>query len=74
MKELLTDSEKGYLSAVIKPFKKKILTVEKAYFEEKEWLFFTMNRGDFTLPYFKTGTMYKGMKPGKKYTLEELGL
>lgn len=73
-KDILSDKEREYLSAVINPFKKKILTVEKAYFKEDEWLYFTMNIGDFTLPYFKTGTMYKGMKPGKKYTLEELGL
>lgn len=71
---ILDKCERKYLAAVIKPFRNEILIIEKAYFKEDEWLYFTMNRGDFTLPYFKTGTMYKGMKPGKKYTLEELGL
>ena len=28
----------------------------------------------FTLPYFPKGSMYEGMKAGKRYTLEELGL
>ena len=27
-----------------------------------------------SFPYFKKGTMYKGMKPGKSYTLKELGI
>ena len=71
---ILNNKEKEYLSAVIKPFRNEILTIEKAYFKEDEWLYFTMNRGDFTLPYFKTGTMYQGMEKGKKYTLEDLGL
>lgn len=73
-KDILDDKEREYLSAVIKPFKKKILTVEKAYFKEKEWLFFTIKEDMFTLPYFKKGTMYSGMEKGKKYTLKELGL
>lgn len=71
---ILDKCERKYLSAVIKPFRNEILTIEKACYKEDEWLYFTMNRGDFTLPYFKTGTMYKGMKQLKKYTLEELGL
>ena len=71
---ILDKCERKYLSAVIKPFRNEILTIEKAYFKEDEWLYFTMNRGDFTLPYFKRGTMYKGMELCKKYTLEELGL
>lgn len=71
---ILDKCERKYLSAVIKPFRNEILTIEKANYKEDEWLYFTMNRGYFTLPYFKTGTMYKGMKQLKKYTLEELGL
>ena len=71
---ILDKCERKYLSAVIKPFRNEILTIEKAYFKEDEWLYFTMNRGDFTLPYFKTGTMYAGMERCKKYTLKELGL
>lgn len=73
-KDILSDKEKEYLSAVIKPFRNEILIIEKAYFKEDEWLYFTMNRGNFTLPYFKMGTMYKGMEEGREYTLEELGL
>ena len=40
----------------------------------EEWLSFISEYGSFYLPNFKQGTMYKGMKVGRKYTLEELGL
>lgn len=33
---ILTDKEKAYLSTVIKPFRKKVETIEKASFEEGE--------------------------------------
>lgn len=76
--EILTEKEKAYLSAVIKPFKKdiKYIVKFKRYSDEKEYIYMTMKKDDdyCTLPLFEKGTMYKGMEVDKKYTLEELGL
>lgn len=75
---ILDDVEKRYLSAVIRPFSDKIYTISKmsGVNGNYEWLEFTGKDeyGIFYLPNFKAGTMYKGMKLGRKYTLEELGL
>lgn len=74
--QILDDAEKRYLSAVIKPFRNEKLEIVKhsACNCSEEWLNFVSENGSFYLPNFKTGTMYKGMKQGKHYTLEELGL
>lgn len=74
--QILDDAEKRYLSAVIKPFRNEKLEIVKhsACNGSEEWLNFVSENGSFYLPNFKTGTMYKGMKQGKHYTLEELGL
>lgn len=82
---ILSTSEKEYLRAVIKPFRKKFpITVGKyswAWGNEKEYI--TINIWDtgrpnsydiIGFPYFETGKMYKGMEVDKEYTLEELGL
>ena len=78
-KFILDYAEKKYLSAVIKPFRNKVYAIAKyddggdnyyiqiaikqnAYFEYID------------LPYFKKGTMYKGMELKKEYTVEQLGL
>ena len=63
-KEILDEKEKEYLSAVIRPFKDRIEFIAKRkMFDEA-----------ISLPYFKKGTMYKGMELYKEYTLKELGL
>lgn len=76
--QILTESERNYLSAVIRPFRDKIYTISKWSGANGycEWLKFTgkYEYGAFYLPNFKVGTMYKGMEPKKMYTLEELGL
>ena len=74
--QILDDAEKRYLSAVIKPFRSEKLEIVKhsTCNGSEEWLNFVSEKGSFYLPNFKTGTMYKGMKQGKHYTLEELGL
>lgn len=74
--QILDDAERRYLSAVIKPFRNEKLKIVKhsSYNGSEEWLNFVSEKGSFFLPNFKTGTMYKGMEPGHKYTLEELGL
>ena len=73
---ILDDVEKGYLSAVIKPFRKDVECIVKYMFsEEKEFLAISLHNGEeMILPNFIRRTMYKGMKSCKEYTLEELGL
>lgn len=78
---ILDETEKEYLKAVIKPFKKHVKTIMKAKqvatlyaitidIEEK------YNYETFLQfpPFEKTSEMYKGMELGRKYTLKELGL
>jgi hypothetical protein len=74
--DILTDKEKDYLSAVIKPFREKVEYVYKICLEidKREYLEISLENGVISFPYFEKDTMYKGMKYGKRYTLEELGL
>nr|DAR79569.1 MAG TPA: hypothetical protein [Caudoviricetes sp.] len=76
--DILTDKEKAYLSAVIKPFRKDVEWIEKIkhYDGGNEFIHITVKRNEdcCELPTFKKGTMYKGMEANKVYTLEELGL
>ena len=78
---ILDETEKEYLKAVIKPFKKHVKTIMKAKqvatlyaitidIEEK------YNYETFLQfpPFEKSSEMYKGMKLGREYTLKELGL
>ena len=73
---VLDDVEREYLSAVIRPFRKKVMDVVKVqYCEGKQSIRIRVSYGDCAeLPFFKNNTMYKGMKVGKYYTPEELGL
>ena len=81
-KPILTESEKEYLSAVIKPFRDRILHIYKFELSGYEGIGIDLkfpkvekNENDtMTLPSFEIGTMYKGMELYKDYTLEELGL
>ena len=74
--KILTDKEKAYLSAVIKPFRERTIFVKKVCCmnDEKECIYVEFGSNCFTFPFFTKGTMYKGMEYGKEYTLEELGL
>lgn len=76
--EILTEREKAYLSAVIKPFRKRIEYIEKTdnyYVDGKQFLSIGLVTDDHCyLPFFKKGTMYKGMEANECYTLDELGL
>ena len=78
-KPILDDVEKEYLSAVIKPFRNKVYAIAKYddgvdnYYIQiaiKQNVYFEY----IDLPYFKKGTMYKGMELKKEYTVEQLGL
>ena len=73
---ILDDVEKAYLSVVIKPFRDRVISIEKRLFSgEREYLSFRMHDWEtIALPFFTKGTMYKGMEVYRKYTLEELGL
>lgn len=73
---ILDDVEKAYLSAVIKPFRDRVEYIEKRCFVSgTEYILISLqNNKTLSFPTFKTGTMYKGMKSRKEYTLEELGL
>lgn len=73
---ILDDVEKRYLEGVLRPFKDRVAFIEKQpYGKEKEYILIAF-KNDIGMPFprFKKGTMYKGMKLNKKYTLEELGL
>lgn len=75
--QILDDAERRYLSAVIRPFRDKVLHIKKGSLGDvnEEYISIHFIKCDFTcLPNFKKGTMYKGMEPGRGYTLEELGL
>ena len=69
--EILTEKEKAYLSTVIKPFREKVEYVYKICLEidKREYLEISLENGVISFPYFEKGTMYKGMKYGKRYTL-----
>lgn len=74
---ILDDVEREYLSAVIKPFRKKVKYIAKlnGFSEAKQFIRIIMCDCDCAnLPFFKGGTMYKGMEADKLYSLEELGL
>ena len=78
-KSILDDAEKKYLSAVIKPFRNKVEWVRK-FSSPNHREYIKISYQDSThsnvldFPDFKVGTMYRGMKIGKAYTLKELGL
>ena len=71
---ILTDKEKAYLSAVIKPFREEVETIEKTSFSGYEQLQISDGYTIMAFPCFEKGTMYKGMEENRDYTLEELGL
>ena len=89
-KDILSDKEKEYLSAVIKPFKDRICYIRKDMGDNihVQYINIKSKRYDYdedyvdegdvyeyvALPYFKKDTMYVNMEVNKNYTLEELGL
>lgn len=76
---ILTDKERAYLKAVLKPFAKNVEYVYKSddfrFNNTNEFIAAYINgRPDMFLPVFKVGTMYKGMDLNREYTLKELGI
>ena len=77
--EILDSTEKKYLAAVIAPFRDKVKNIAKIDKDNgNQYICICHNGGlyieNIALPYFKSGTMYVGMKSNRVYTLEELGL
>lgn len=74
--EVLDETEKRYLSNIIRPFKDKVRFISKDRDSDydKEFIFIDLKNEFIYLPNFKINTMYKGMKEHKKYTLKELGI
>lgn len=77
--QILDDAERKYLSAFIKPFRNDVTIIRK----DKDMacnttrfriVIYVSGSGYSYLPWFNSGTMYKGMDLCKAYTLEELGL
>ena len=80
--EILDKEEKEYLEAVIRPFRDRVKYIKNTHAYDS-LCFISIRLADklqkdlneaICLPYFNVDTMYKGMKPNKEYTLEELGL
>lgn len=80
---ILNNNERKYLSAVIAPFRERVVRIEKkiANTEGYEFIKITVksptvyyDKEYINLPLFNTGKMYKCMKHEKEYTLEELCL
>ena len=78
-KPILDETEKRYLSNVIKPFRSKVKYIVKRndnkseYFEDIRVAFESSYKVLY-FPCFEKGTMYKGMELGKQYSLEDLEL
>ena len=80
IKPRLTEKEKEYLSAVIKPFKDKVNYITKMqgmkYNEQLpvEFIVIYIDDEKIILPSYEIGKMYKDIKKKEKYTVEDLGL
>ena len=78
--QILDDAEKRYISAVIRQFRNRVKHICKVWYitssDEYQRIYITLSDDSYNidLPFFKKETMYKGMKIGKAYTLDELGL
>ena len=78
---ILNDDEKDYLSAVIRPFRDRVICIKKCEDEQDEYIGIQLKYyaneiviDTLILPSFKRGTRYSKMETDKKYTLDELGL
>lgn len=78
--QILDDSEKKYLLDLIRPWSILVTGIIKVMLrgENLECIIIQYTQNErmlsIILPYFERGKMYKNMKSGKKYTLEELGI
>lgn len=76
----LDDVEKRYLEGVLRPFKDRVIYIQKRQVDNSEYVLIILKSFDdtieegFPLPCFEVNSMYKGMELNKNYTLEKLGL
>lgn len=74
---ILNDTEREYLSEVIRPFREEVDTISKFsnWNDESQYIYISMKANTYcTLPFFPKNTMYKSMEVGRHYSLKELGL
>ena len=74
---IIDDVEREYLSAVIKPFRKKISYIRKRkdLTKGRKYIQIEFCDGDtMYFPYLSNDAMYKAMELDRNYTLEELWL
>ena len=78
IKQILTEKEKEYLLAVIKPFKNKVnYIVKQQGLKDKlsvEFIIIYVDDEKLIVPSYDKGMLYKDMKLMEKYTVEDLGL
>ena len=74
-------AKKDYLENVLRPFKNRVVYVEKIFRFGYEQIRYRVSlpvekhgNESCKLPAFDKETMYKGMKLDEQYSLEELGL
>lgn len=80
-KPILDDVEKRYLESIFRPFKNRVMYVEKIFRFGYEQIRYRVSlpvekhgNESCKLPAFDKGIMYKGMEYDKKYSIEELEL
>lgn len=80
-KPILDNIEKRYLESIFRPFKNRVVYVEKIFRFGYEQIRYRVSlpvekhgNESCKLPAFDKGIMYKGMEYDKKYSIEELGL
>ena len=76
--QILNEEERKYLSAVIRPFRDRVWYIRKSFAVDKAkcYIFIRFNDGSSNMdfPVLRKSDMYKDMKIGKAYKLEELGI
>lgn len=76
-KDILDETEREYLKAVLRPFRNRVVRVTKLKLPacSDYNLRADLENGDsLTFPSFSAGTMYNGMELYHEYTLEDLGI
>ena len=74
-KKILTDTERDYLRAVIKPVKNKVTKIVKVSVRDAEFIKVGLANGDcISLYLFEKNTQFKNMIADKFYTLDEINM
>lgn len=72
---ILDSTERGYLTSVIRPFRKEVTVIKKLDTPAgKEYILIILKDDCMSFPSFEKGKMYKGLEYDKPYKPEELGL